>query len=1000
MNKHTHIITMKTGLLSALLMVLSILLFSNVAQAQLTRSARIELNDIREAVYIGPDSYITQDAENTLAYQVVVNRHKNNLRGARHNSRVIALPRGKGSSWMLFSVTNNSDQEQWVLDFGQVTNGRLALAKDIELYNANNDGMTAHISTDSDKNTGRTFSKRALPLTLAKDETQLIAVHITLENSLAQTITPYLMSTDAYIEKQTLGTRLIDALIYVFFTAMIGIFTALSYIRQKPQYLLYGAYYALNTALFYLLNTIFFAPFGLFGETVIILFALCILTSLVLTRTFLKITEDDQSENTLLLGAGALIVAAAILAITFLGSTTLGSALLYLAAAVGMLVITALSFFKGQGGQYAGVHYAAAWMCALTGLVITALAATQVLPENILYLNAYWCALIVQGFLFMLSVKKRLQGLDDEERHRRSRESRELQSRARLKHSKESADQARLLRVIERERELMAELREREMQRAEEMRIAKETAVEANRAKSAFLAVVSHEIRTPMTGILGILRLLSDTTLNEEQKDYLLSIQTSGDTMMALLNDILDFEKIERGAMDLEEIDFDMIKLAQGVVTLMSGHAANKGLKLKTDIADDFPRYLKGDPTRLRQILLNLVNNAIKFTQRGEVTIHLNATAIGHEKDKGNADHEIYIAVEDTGIGISKEAQKKLFSPFEQADNTVARRFGGTGLGLAICKRLVEAMGGIISIKSEEGEGSTFYFTILMKDGQGENAGQSGEDKNYIKDLEPMRILVVDDNEMNRKVLFGFLDKGGHEIALAASGEEALALLEDRDFDVVLTDVNLQGGMNGLDLVQSIRENPDKGKAATTVIAVSGNVTDEDIETYNNAGMNGFIAKPIVPEKLYETLEKVQKNDMDQVSTDTPPQEPQTPPVTPSASGADEKALDRDMIQGLLSSLGAEQFKNLMDGYIKTADEIVEALLSLQDSDDETTIREKSHELKGMAANFGVRETSKISGAIEKAAQDGNLEAAHEAIKKLPDANRRAKDAIAALLKP
>jgi len=444
----------------------------------------------------------------------------------------------------------------------------------------------------------------------------------------------------------------------------------------------------------------------------------------------------------------------------------------------------------------------------------------------------------------------------------------------------------------------MGELREKEARRTEEMRKAKEAADIANRAKSAFLAVVSHEIRTPMTGVMGMVRLLLDSDLSKAQKDHVLTIQESGDAMLALLNDILDFEKIEQGKMEIEKVSFHLPRLIQNVVMLMNGHAAQKGINLKAEIDDAVPKFVKGDPTRLRQVLLNLTGNAIKFTSEGNVTIHVRVTNTDDDQQTDKTHEEIYFAVEDNGIGISQEAQRNLFNPFSQADSSIARKFGGTGLGLAISKGLIEAMGSVISLRSQENEGSTFFFTLEMEKGtedQTGNAAETSAAQNISLDA-IKTILIVDDNHINRKVILSFLDQGNHDVVTAQSAHEALEKIQTQKFDLIFMDIEMPG-MNGDEAARTIRSFGDQDIARTPIIAVTGNVMKEDQERYFAAGINDLLPKPITPEAVKDLLEKVAGDHLanPDMTIDEPAPSPEHP-TTPETAALEttESAADNE----------------------------------------------------------------------------------------------------------
>lgn len=602
-----------------------------------------------------------------------------------------------------------------------------------------------------------------------------------------------------------------------------------------------------------------------------------------------------------------------------------------------------------------------------------------------------------------------------------------------LSEAKENSEHKRLLQVLEQERATMGEMQVQEARRTEEMRKAKETADEANNAKSAFLAVVSHEIRTPMTGIMGMVRLILDTALSKDQKEYALTIQDSGEALMALLNDILDFEKIESGKLELERADFDLPRLVRGVQTLMNGHANSKGVDLKLELDSKVPSFVTGDSTRLRQILLNLVNNAIKFTPaKGTVYIRINDLT---PDDKLQGPHQIYFAVQDSGIGISPEIQKKLFMPFAQADSSTARKYGGTGLGLAICKRLIEVMGGAINISSKSGEGATFFFTLSLPLGHGDSilSNFSGSASTTslaehppIKAETPsLRILVVDDNGINQKVLTGLIEKEGHIVTTASTGAEALSKYLAAKYDLVLMDIELPD-RNGLDVTSDIRNLRDLSKASVPIVAMTGNTSENDVAACFNVGMDDFLAKPINPERLKKMLTvtaghgsfanqakkvllqtKREQNapldtyvpvpppatgeDMPYIPQPPPKALPETPAFSFDLDGNEDEDtfasaierfeaieaqsvtldsdLDETMLTTLKDSLTKEQFEELLVSFYEKAEELVTAIGQAYLHKDMEILGARSHELKGMSGNFGFKGVSALSAQIEKAAK-------------------------------
>jgi two-component system, sensor histidine kinase and response regulator len=497
---------------------------------------------------------------------------------------------------------------------------------------------------------------------------------------------------------------------------------------------------------------------------------------------------------------------------------------------------------------------------------------------------------------------------------------------------------------------------------AEGLKEAKNIAEEAAEAKADFLANMSHEIRTPMNAIMGMTHLIKKTELNPKQKDYIDKIQKSSQHLLEIINDILDFSKIEAGKFKIEKIDFKLDQVLDNLATLIGEKCSSKGLELIFDLDPELPNSLRGDPLRIGQVLINYANNAVKFTDKGEIIVR-----IRKEKEfKNNC--LVKFEVQDTGIGVTEEQKNKLFQPFQQADTSTTRKYGGTGLGLAISKQLATLMDGEVGVETEVGKGSIFWFTAKLSINRLKEkvymTSLNSQDRNvlevddnlqgycsinmtekYLASIRGARILLVEDNELNQQVAVELLEDGGLLIDIAENGEIAVKKVSEGSYDIVLMDMQMPV-MDGVTATKEIRKNPKY--SLLPIVAMTANAMAGDREKCIEAGMNDHIAKPIDPKQLFSIILKwipAKKSKMEQVQQSL------------IKSSEDELELN---IPGLNSELGLRRvlgkkksYINLLRKYVSGQKDIFVQMKKMLSEEDWYSAERIAHTLKGVSGSIG-----------------------------------------------
>jgi signal transduction histidine kinase/DNA-binding response OmpR family regulator len=529
--------------------------------------------------------------------------------------------------------------------------------------------------------------------------------------------------------------------------------------------------------------------------------------------------------------------------------------------------------------------------------------------------------------------------------------------------------------------DLNATLEYRIEERTRELQAARVAADAANRAKSDFLSNMSHEIRTPMNTIIGAAQLARKAEPAPTMRDYLDKIEASGRHLLAIVEDILDFSKIEAHSLALHGADFRLEDLMHELSDHMAQRAADKGLGFTVSVDPALPTALHGDAVRLRQVLLNLVGNAIKFSVAGHVSVHARLA------ERGDDSILLRLEVDDEGIGMTVEQVAQLFQPFQQADSSTTRRFGGTGLGLAICRQLAELMGGEIGAKSQPGRGSQFWFTARLGMARSGARQPAAAPRRPTGSIKGRRILIVDDNEFNQFVAAEFLASAGAATSVAGNGQQALDRLACEPFDLVLMDMQMPV-LDGLEATRRLRADP--ALASVGVVGLTANALHEDLDRCRAAGMDDVLTKPVTADDLCDAVARALAG-CAPLQTASRPREPRVP------AAGDPDVIDIAILSARTHHQ-ADKIRKYASMFVETTQATMREIDAALTAADIATLSELGHRAKSSAATVGAMRFAQLCESLQDCRDGGTLETAREIVARMVPLFARIREQVAQIL--